>query len=74
LNQQLQAILSMLAILGGTAGKIVGGKIGQDIQIGDDMLLIAQQALALHAANTGLPIDDVLAQLHDLPPITLTDQ
>jgi hypothetical protein len=69
LNPTLQGILNLLAILGATAGKVVGGQAGQDIQIGDDLLLIAQQALNLHAQNSGLPIDQVIAQLHDLPPL-----
>lgn len=63
------ALLQLLALLGGVAGKVVGGKIGQDITIGDDLLLVAQQALSLHAQAVGKPMDEVLGQLHDLPPL-----
>jgi hypothetical protein len=72
LNTTQQGLLTLLALLGGVAGKAIGGKIGQDIQLGDDLLLVAQQALALHAQAVGKPMDEVLGQLHDLPPLPTT--
>ena len=63
------ALLQLLALLGGVAGKVTGGQVGQAITIGDDLLLVAQQALALHAQAVGKPMDEVLGQLHDLPPL-----
>jgi hypothetical protein len=64
-----QQLLSLLALLGGVAGKVIGGKAGQVVTVGDDLLLVAQQALALHAQAVGKPMDEVLGQLHDLPPL-----
>lgn len=66
----LTQVLALINILAGTANKLVPGYVGTAIGVGDDLLLVAQQALAAHAANVGLPMDQVLAQLHDLPPLT----
>lgn len=69
MNPTLQ-IMTLISMLAGTAGKMVGGEAGQDVTIGNDLLVVAKNAIQLHSTLNGQPIDEVIAQLQDLPPIT----
>jgi hypothetical protein len=68
-STQVQGILTLISILAGTAGKLAGGTGAADITIGNDLLMVAQQALAQHAALNGKTMDEVLGDLHELPPL-----
>lgn len=68
-SSNLMSILALINLLAGTAGKLAGGNIGQDVTIGQDLLQVALQALALHQATSGVPIAELINGLHDLPPV-----
>lgn len=65
----MQGILALISLLSATAGKLASGTVDADITIGNDLLLVAQQALAQHAALNGKTMDEVLGDLHELPPL-----
>ncbi len=69
MNNSMQGILTLISILAATAGKLDEGKVAADITIGNDLLLVAQKALAQHAALNGKTMDEVLGDLHELPPL-----
>ena len=65
----MQGILALITLLAATAGKLIGGKVGAEVAVGNDLLIVAQQALAQHAALNGKTMDEVLVDLHELPPL-----
>lgn len=66
----LLSILNMITVLSGSAKTFASGKVKEDVTIGTDLLQVANTALQLHAQETGQPMDQILSQLHDLPPLT----
>lgn len=63
----IQTILQILQITLGAAQGVAKGDTAEYEQIAADLLRVAQSALAAHSTITGLPIDQVISQLHELP-------
>jgi hypothetical protein len=59
----LNSLLSLLGVVAGDVAAIIGGKVGQEITISADLLAAIKVVLAQHAANQGVPIEQVLAEL-----------
>lgn len=67
MNQTLQNLLNIITIAAGAIGKTQGGEVGEYALLASDVTAIAQLAVSIHQQNTGLPIEQVIAQLHEIP-------